>query len=303
MDTKLLEDFLSLAETGNFTRSAQLRHLTQPAFSRRIQTLESWLGTNVVDRTSYPPKLTEAGERFKEHAAAILQQLRSAREQVRGQQGLPAASLSFALPHALALTFFPKWLSDIREQYGTLPCRLEAGNVHDAVLAFIEGQCDLLLCYHHPKVPVELERERYPCLLLGVEQVRPYALSGPDGQQLFALPGTSTQPLPFLGYSSDAYLRRITDLILERGDAPCYLQQCYENDMAEGLKNMALEGHGVAFLPESTVKRELSNGELVEAGGQEWSEPLNIHLYRDNKRSNPAQDALWLALGKIYPAV
>jgi len=51
MDTKWLEDFISLAETGSFSRSAEMRHVTQPAFSRRIQSLESWLGTDLIDRT------------------------------------------------------------------------------------------------------------------------------------------------------------------------------------------------------------------------------------------------------------
>jgi hypothetical protein len=44
METKWLEDFVSLAETRSFSRSAQLRHVTQPAFSRRIQSLEAWAG-------------------------------------------------------------------------------------------------------------------------------------------------------------------------------------------------------------------------------------------------------------------
>ena len=39
METKWLEDFVSLAETRSFSRSAQLRRVTQPAFSRRIQAL------------------------------------------------------------------------------------------------------------------------------------------------------------------------------------------------------------------------------------------------------------------------
>ena len=54
MDTKWLEDFISLAETRSFSRSAQLRHVTQPAFSRRIQALEAWAGIDLVDRSSYP---------------------------------------------------------------------------------------------------------------------------------------------------------------------------------------------------------------------------------------------------------
>ena len=58
MDTKWLEDFVSLAQTRSFSRSAQLRHVTQPAFSRRIQALEAWAGVDLVDRSIYPTRLT-----------------------------------------------------------------------------------------------------------------------------------------------------------------------------------------------------------------------------------------------------
>ena len=61
MDTKWLEDFVSLAETRSFSRSAQSRHVTQPAFSRRIQALEAWAGADLVDRSIYPTRLTAAG--------------------------------------------------------------------------------------------------------------------------------------------------------------------------------------------------------------------------------------------------
>ena len=84
MDTKWLEDFVSLAETRSFSRSAQLRHVTQPAFSRRIQSLEAWAGTDLVDRSSYPTSLTPAGETLYLQALALLQSLHSAREQLKG---------------------------------------------------------------------------------------------------------------------------------------------------------------------------------------------------------------------------
>ncbi|HEY5789464.1 MAG TPA: LysR family transcriptional regulator, partial [Gammaproteobacteria bacterium] len=41
MEFKLLEDFVCLARTGNFSRAAEERNVTQPAFSRRIRQLES----------------------------------------------------------------------------------------------------------------------------------------------------------------------------------------------------------------------------------------------------------------------
>jgi DNA-binding transcriptional LysR family regulator len=146
-------------------------------------------------------------------------------------------------------------MADQMEQgFGPLSCRLQASNVHDALLAFVEGGCDLLMCYHHPKQPVDFSDPRYSGLRLGVETLRPYVRSNPDHAPRYALPGTAAQPLPFLGYASNAYFRLMTDLIL--APAPTFLSLRYETDMAEGLKNMVLEGHGVAFLPTSSVQNE-----------------------------------------------
>ena len=47
MNLSWLEDFLALAASGNFSRAAQERHMTQPAFSRRIRALEEWLGATL----------------------------------------------------------------------------------------------------------------------------------------------------------------------------------------------------------------------------------------------------------------
>ena len=90
MDTKWLEDFISLADTRSFSRSAQLRHVTQPAFSRRIQSLEAWAGVELVDRSSYPTQLTPAGITFYTQALEILQSLHISRAQLRNPEADPA---------------------------------------------------------------------------------------------------------------------------------------------------------------------------------------------------------------------
>jgi LysR family transcriptional regulator, hypochlorite-specific transcription factor HypT len=89
MDTKWLEDFVSLAQTRSFSRSAQLRHVTQPAFSRRIQALEAWAGVDLVDRSLYPTRLTPAGETFLAQAHEMLASLQATRTLMRTR---PAAA-------------------------------------------------------------------------------------------------------------------------------------------------------------------------------------------------------------------
>src|SRR5258707_102114 len=91
MELKWLEDFVSLAETRRFSRSAELRHITQPAFSRRIQALEAWLGTDLIDRSVSPTRLTQAGQVFYEQALAMLSQFHEARTLLRGQTGVRAS--------------------------------------------------------------------------------------------------------------------------------------------------------------------------------------------------------------------
>jgi LysR family transcriptional regulator, hypochlorite-specific transcription factor HypT len=280
METKWLEDFISLAETHSFSRSAQLRHVTQPAFSRRIQSLESWAGTDLVDRSSYPTRLTPAGETLKAQALEMLQNLQSTRAMLRGHSAAGHDVIEFAMPHSMAFTFFPAWVTSLREQFGPIKSRLIALNVHDAVLRLVEASCDLLIAYYHPSQPLQLDAERYEFVSLGTEIIAPYAKADATGEALFKLPGRAASPLPYLGYAPGAYLGRVVDLILKQAAVPNHLDRVYETDMAEGLKAMALEGHGIAFLPQSAVKKELRAKKLAIAG-QGLEMTMDIRAYRE----------------------
>lgn len=310
METKWLEDFISLAETRSFSRSAELRHVTQPAFSRRIQSLEAWLNVDLIDRTSYPTRLTAAGEVFYEQALEMLGHLNNVRAMLRGRRPAAQTSVDFAVPHTLSLTFVPKWITRLESGFGFLNTRLIASNVHDAVLTMVEGGCDLLLCYHHPRQPVQLDASRYDMLCLGSETLRAYARCDRNGVPAYQLPGSSGEPLPFLSYTTNAYLGRMVELILSDAKDPVHLEKCYETDMAEGLKMMALEGHGIVFLPESSVVREVRHKQLARAdqGLGTWEVNMEIRLYRERptpqRPGKPLVAQLWdyLVAGQVAHA-
>jgi LysR family transcriptional regulator, hypochlorite-specific transcription factor HypT len=281
MDTKWLEDFISLAETRSFSRSAQLRHVTQPAFSRRIQALEAWAGIDLVDRSSYPTRLTPAGETFHAQALEILGNLQATRNMMRSHEVGGQDMVEFAVPHTLAFTFFPHWLMDLRRRLPNLKSRLIALNVHDAVMRMTEGGCDLLIAYHHPSQPLQISGDRYEMLSLGHETLAPYAKAGSDGQPQCRLPGRAGAPVPFLGYASGAYMARLVEQIIKHAPSTPVLDPVYETDMAEGLKAMALEGHGLAFLPASSVRKELRAKRLVAAGPSDYELTMEVRIYRE----------------------
>ncbi len=296
MDTKWLEDFVSLAETRSFSRSAQVRHVTQPAFSRRIQALEAWAGLDLVDRSIYPTRLTPAGETFHAQALEILGALQTTRNLMRSHQAGGADMIDFAVPHTLAFAFFPHWLLELKRGFPGLKSRLIALNVHDAVLRLTEGHCDLLIAYHHPSQPLQLAAERYEMLSLGQETLAPYSRADSAGQPLFRLPGDAAAPLPFLSYASGAYMARLVDQIVKHAPHAPQLEPVYETDMAESLKAMALEGHGLAFLPASSVRKDVRARRLVSAGDG-WELTMEVRIYRERPEVarvvKPGAAALW----------
>ena len=298
METKWLEDFVSLAETRSFSRSAQLRHVTQPAFSRRIQALEAWVGVELVDRSAYPTRLTPAGQTFHAQALEVLDSLQAARNMMRAHQPAGQDTIEFAVPHTLAFSFFPHWLMELKQRFGMVKCRLIALNVHDAVMHLTEGSCDLLMAYHHASQPLPLAPERYEMMSLGSETLAPYAMPGPGGQPLFRLPTGPRESVPFLSYAPGAYMARLVEQILKRAERGVELDAIYETDIAESLKAMALEGHGLAFLPSSSVIQELRARRLVPAApGGSFELMMEVRIYRERpqaaRRVKPTAEALW----------
>ena len=97
-------------------------------------------------------------------------------------------------------------------------------------------------------------------------------------------------------------MARMVEVILKQAGEPLHLEPIYETDMSEGLKAMALEGHGLAFLPHSSVRKELKARRLVAAGGSAALElTMEVRIYRERpevaRHLKPAVQAQWDYLG------
>lgn len=295
MEVKWLEDFLSLADTRSFSTAARERHVTQSAFSRRIQSLEAWMGTQLVNRHVSPASLTPAGALFRSYAAEILRNVYAARTLVGGLHAdtREADTVQFAVAHTLVFTFFPEWLKQLNRDYGTVRPRVAAVNVPEGVVQLFEGRCDLLLSFHHPQLPILLDPVRFPFLKLGVERILPYSAGDAHGQPLFRLPGVRDEPLPYMAYASGAFLGNVVEMLLLNAPEPCALRRSFETHMSEALKTMVIAGHGVGWLPEGCVQREFADGSLVRAGSDAWTTALEVRLYRSTEHTGEAGSLLW----------
>jgi len=299
LDLDWLEDFVALAETGNFSRAAEARAIAQPAFSRHIRSLEEWVGIDLIDRGTHPVELNGAGRTFLPFVRDALAGLQAARIKARLAQDQSAASLRFAVTHALSITFFPRWLGALETNLQHGPVQTLSDHSRACEDLMIQRRVQFVLCYGHSDVPGRLDEGRYPVVCLGTDVALPVAAPDAAGQPLFEL--RRGELVPVLDYSDASGLGRILRALFakttERG-AGSDLTVVFTAHNAFLLKTMTLAGRGIAWLPESLVAEELESGRLVAAGSAALRVPLEVRLYRQNAAMAPTAEALWALVSR-----
>ncbi|MDA8451946.1 LysR family transcriptional regulator [Acidovorax sp. NCPPB 3859] len=310
LDLEWLEDFLALAESGNFSRAAEARAIAQPAFSRHIRALEDWVGAELFDRSAHPATLTAAGQRFHPLLEDVLARLEAARIKACAAQAQAAASLRFAATHVLSLTFFPRWLGGLESQLRLGPIQTISDSYQACEDLALQRRVQFVLCHGHAAVPGRLDEAGYPAARLADDVLQPVSAPQGDGTPLHAIPGPEAQggarpPLPVLAYSDASGLGRIMRAlrkgVFDAGGVagmPGEVEVVFTAHHAALLKAMALEGRGMAWLPRSLIAEELQSGALVAAGPAGWDVPVEIRLYRQRTEMSDAAETLWrLAAG------
>ena len=184
LDLNWLEDFLTLAETGNFSRAAEVRAIAQPALSRHIRSLEEWVGVDLVDRTAHPVELTAAGKKFQPLIQGALSALEAARIKARAAQALASASLRFASTHSLSILFFPKWLGALETRLRLGPIQTMTDNSQACEDLMVQRRVQFLLCYGHSDVLGKLDEGQYPMATLDNDMLLPVTALDASGDTL-----------------------------------------------------------------------------------------------------------------------
>lgn len=297
MELKWLEDYLALIKHGSFSKAADARFVTQPAFSRRIRSLENWLGVSLVDRTRYPTTLTEAGEAFIELAEQIKGGIFASREALQAMAGGHAAVVVMS-QHSLTVSFFPGWLKTVEPLPAGALIKVRAGNLHDAVESFFSGTGDFLLCYASPDIYTQLERADIESIEVGADRLVPVTAVAHDGEARFT--AAQTADFRLLTYPKESFFGRIVAReCLPHLHASLKSSSVCECALAEGLKALVETGYGAAWLPERLVARELAEGRMAVLGAPFVSVELKIKLYRFKGQHADLTIALWDHLADI----
>lgn len=282
MNFSWLEDFLSLAASGNFSRAAEERHMTQPAFSRRIRALEEWLGVELFDRSSQPARLTAAGEWFRPQAEDLLARVARIPGEARSVAEANATTLRLAATHALSFTFLPRWLQALQAHTGSGPIRLVSDVLERCEALLLQRQVQFVIAHAPAAGRGELDAHGVPSVAVGADMLLPVHARGAPERAL-------------LGFSDESGLGRIVRQTLGPELAAAGLLPVFTAHLASVLKSMALDARGLAWLPQSLVREDLEQGRLQVAGPAHWRIAVDIRLYRDPVPLGPYAEAFWQA--------
>ncbi|MDM0114774.1 LysR substrate-binding domain-containing protein [Variovorax sp. J22R133] len=290
-----LDDFLALAATGNFSRAADDRHSSQPAFSRRIRALEEWLGADLFDRSSQPATLTEAGEWF----VGVAQELNARVARIPGDARKVAeassVTLRIACTHALSMTFLPRWIRSLESSITLGPVQLMSDVLERCESLMLQSKVQFVLSHAHPQALGALDAQPYQSSCIGEDVL--IAVSAPDlgkaGNPRHQLARQDGPAVPVLLYTDESGLGRIMRALVSRRLEAVPVQVVFTAHLASVLRTMALDGRGIAWLPQTLVEEDIAQGRLVAAASNDWNVPLEIRLYRDGELLGKSANAFW----------
>ncbi|OIS92376.1 LysR substrate-binding domain-containing protein [Brucella cytisi] len=299
MELAWLEDFLEIVATRNFSTAAASRNISQPAFSRRIRSLESWVGADLLDRSTYPVHLTSAGNMFVPRCQELVRDMYRLRTDCHNVAGANSQLLTFAALHTLAIYFFPNWISRSELPSSPVRCSMHTGDFLECIEHLSSGKCNFAITYDHPDGPPVLEAGPFESLQIGKDRLILVSGVDPSGKPLYDLDVAEGDRIPYLSYSwNDGYLGKLISLIQSRWRRPLNLSTVYQSSLAEGLKQMAIAGQGIAWLPQICVQKSIGQNELVQIGGQQMSLEIEIRIFRRAGAKDRNAEAFWKYLAE-----
>ena len=291
-----LEDFLALAATGNFSRAAEDRFSSQPAFSRRIRGLEEWLGAELFDRSTHPAKLTEVGEWFRDVAQDIVTRVARMPGEAKSVEDASSRTIRMAATHVLSFTFLPRWLRTHEAGMALGPVQLMSDVLQRCEALMLQSKVQFVLSHAHPQAHGALDVDAYRSVQIGKDEL--IAVSQPDaqGNPRHSLRDGNGAVVPMLQYTDESGLGRIIRAVLGRRLEAHPVQVVVTAHLASVLRTMVLDGRGLAWLPQTLVEDDLRSGRLVPAAEPAWNVALEIRLYRDRDRIGKVAEAFWDAV-------
>ncbi|MDH3343218.1 MAG: LysR family transcriptional regulator, partial [Gammaproteobacteria bacterium] len=274
--------FLAVSETESFSRAAEHLHLTQPAVSKRIQTMEQFLDIRLFDRIGKSVQLTEAGQALIPGYRRILDEIEDSKRIISNLRESTSGHLRFATSHHVGLHRLPAVLGRFAKAYANVDLELQFMDSEQACQQVLHGDIELgiVTLPSQPDERLHLQTVWDDPMHCVAANDHPLASGKVTRKQLLQTPSI----LP----SHGTYTRALIDRALQLNDNTNIL---IETNYLETIKAMVETGLGWGVIPDSMLDDSLK---VIDIKTTKMQRELGVVFHKSRTRSGPANALLKL---------
>ena len=286
MDIQNIRTFLAVSETKSFSRAAEALHLTQPAISKRIQTMEQSLDIKLFDRIGKSVQLTEAGQALIPAYQRILDELEDSERIISNLRETTRGHLRFATSHHVGLHRLPAVLGQFAKDYPDVDLELKFMDSEQACQQVLHGDIELgiVTLPSQPDERLSLQTVWHDPMHCVVTANHSLASGKVTRKQLLATPSI----LP----SHGTYTRALIDHALQLDNK---INILIETNYLETIKAMVETGLGWGVIPGSMLDDSLK---VIDIKTAKMQRELGVVFHKSRTRSGPANALLELLSNK-----
>jgi len=281
MQIESLKVFCDLAETESFTKAAQINGVTQSAVSQTISSLERHFKSLLIERSKKNFRLTPEGQVLYDYSKRILQSHDALFSKLQELEGVISGNIRLATIYSIGLHVLPPYLKKFLKSHPTVNVHVEYRR-HNQVYEDVLGNVvDMgLVAYPVRDAKLELVPIRKEPLVLICHPNNAFARM--NKIKLKQLNGHK-----FVGFEPDIPTRKALDKILKENGVS--IDHVMEFDNIETVKRAVEIDSGLAIVPESTVRQEVTNQSLaaIPLDDGDMSRPLAA-IYKKSRVLSPA---------------
>jgi DNA-binding transcriptional LysR family regulator len=145
LNLHLLRLFMTVTETGSFSRAAAVLNVSQPAISKGVRDFELQLGCRLLDRSQKGVKPTREGRALARHAQSIFVSERAAEEELKSLRGLDSGSLRIGASTTVATYLLPEYLGRFHRMHPGIDIHLTSANTSDIAELMLNHEIEIAL--------------------------------------------------------------------------------------------------------------------------------------------------------------
>jgi DNA-binding transcriptional LysR family regulator len=245
--------FVRIVEAGSITKASEQLTIAKSAVSRRLNDLEKRLATQLLNRTTRKSNLTDAGTEYYLRAKNILEEVDKINEQTSGKKACIDGTLKITAPLSFGLMHLNEVIDEYASEHPRLSFQIDFSDRH---IDLIEEGYELAIRIG------ELEDSSFQAKR--ITPIKHVLCASPDYLNKFGTPEkpSDLSKHTFLQYgmlSNESV--QLTDKQGKQQRVEIHSRMKANN--GDFLKDMALKGHGITYLPSFLTYHELARGELM----------------------------------------